>query len=396
MLRKEDRSFDKCSLFRRRSIGLLAGFCSLPFALLFDGCSSDVVNTKSISQVSGQEDHSGAILAETPQEESPELSGIPQIAFDRTRQDVGEIKPGSASSATFRFRNAGGSTLKITDVRQCCGTVVKIDKRELAPGESAALTVECQAGQAAGRLSKKIGIVTNDPKNPTIELAITGEIIATLSWTPARFEIAAYEKNVAGPEIKIKSLDGTPFAVRGFSATGECLTADFDPSIKASEFTLKPKVDRAKLEAQTSLVGHVQIDLAHRDYKAIYLDFDIRPVLEITPRQIFVFNAEIDKPISRTLELQDRRTISNGDVSRRIESIRFKNGGRVEVRTVTNVGQGCTMSLLLWPPDEQMRGSLWTDQLLVQMKEGPQATIPVHVFYRIPSVSSENNPAASL
>ena len=310
--------------------------------------------------------------------------------------DFETIRPGSTSKASIRLMNPGSGTLEIAEVKQCCGTVAKIDKKELAPGESATLTVECNAGLVAGKFGKKIGILTNDPKNPRTDVMLTGEVVPTLSWTPAHFEIAAYQENIVCPEIKIKSLDGAPFAVKGFLATGQCLSADFDASNKANELTLKPKVDRAKLLAATFPNGRVRIELDHRDYQAIELDFHIKPAIEVTPPRIMVFNADAGQPLLRALQLHDNRSDSNADLSASIESIAFKNGSRVEMRGVTKVGRGCEMSLALWPAGDKKSESLWNDELLVRLKGGPLLTVPVHVFYKIQAVSSAKNPASGL
>ena len=353
----------------------------LSMIVLCEGCSSDGVSPGKT------EVHAGKSVKQEPWSEPVEAqqfvsTDTPRITLDRTVYDFGEIRPQSKNTATFRLTNSGKGILRISDVQKCCGAVIKLDKKELAVGESGVLTAEYFAGSALQQLNKKIRLLTNDPRNPQIDLTITGKVMQTLVWTPARFEIATYKEEIVCPEITVKSLDGRPFAIKGFGATGQCLTADFDPNSKASEFTLKPKADRARLEAQASSMGRVKIDVAHRDYEAIYLDFEIKPVFEITPQRIFVVNAEPGQAVLRTLQLQDRRTASSSDISREIESVKFKNGARVEVRGVTSIGRGCEMNLAMWPPADQMRGSLWSDQLVIQMKEGRQVTLPVHILFK--------------
>jgi len=377
-----------------RRIWALTVCCFLSVALL---CQSGSSQTSAPSKVESPLDQ-GAVPASGKKAgivQPIDSQGAPRIVLDSTTHDFDQIRPSSTNTVSFRLTNTGGGTLKITDVKQCCGTVAKIDKKELGPGENAVLTVECNAGQAAGKLSKKIGIVTNDPKNPQTELTITGEVVPTLLWAPTRFEIAAYKENVVCPEITIKSLDSTAFALKGFSATGQCLTADFDPCNEARELTLKPRVDRVKLIAAEFSTGRVRIDLAHRDYQAIELDFDIKPAIGVTPPRIMVFNAEAGKPVLRTLQLQDNRTDSTGDLSGGIESVAFKNGARVEMRGVTKIGRGCEMNLALWPASERKNESFWNDQLLVRLKGGPLLSVPVHVFYKVQSLSGEKSPPSS-
>ncbi|MBM4028511.1 MAG: DUF1573 domain-containing protein [Planctomycetes bacterium] len=353
--------------------------CGLSMILLCQGCSSNVADPR---KADAQECVKQEARSQPMEMQQVVRVDLPRIVVDKMTYDFAEVRPDSKKTATFRLTNAGSSTLRITDVQRCCGAVVKLEKKELSPGESGVLTTEFVAGSMPQALNKKIRLLTNDPEKPQIELAITGKVVPTLAWTPPRFEIAAYQEIITCPEITIKSLDGKPFAVKGFSATGACLTADFDPSHTASELTLKPQVDRAKLAAAEFSNGRVKIEVTHPDYEAIYLDFAIKPVFEITPARIFVVNAEPGRAVLRTLQVQDRRTTASGDVAGQIESVTFKDGGRVEVRGVTNGGKGCEMSLAIWPAGEQTRESLWSDQLLIQMKEGRQLTIPVHVLFK--------------
>jgi hypothetical protein len=186
------------------SICRKAGYCLLFIVLLFHGCSPE---TGSMSRI--------------------ESIGTPKLVVENSSYDFGNIKPGSTNTATFNLTNVGNRPLKILDVKKCCGTVIKLDKEELTPGDRGTLTAQYRAGLASSLLKKKIGLYTNDPKNPQVELIITGKVIQTLEWTPARLEISAYDEDKGCPDIKIRSLDGTPFSIKGFAATGHCLTADF-------------------------------------------------------------------------------------------------------------------------------------------------------------------------
>ena len=97
------------------------GCCLLAVVFLCQGCSLEMAGTN-------------------------ELSSGPRIVLDKQIQDMGVIKPRSKKTAVFRFRNTGGKPLQITDVKRCCGSVAKLDKEELAPGDSGALTVTYQVG----------------------------------------------------------------------------------------------------------------------------------------------------------------------------------------------------------------------------------------------------------
>jgi hypothetical protein len=226
-----------------------------------------------------------------------ESLGMPKLIIEKTSYDFGEIKPGSKNTATFRFSNVGDELLQVTDVKKCCGAVIKLDKEELASGESGVLTAQYQAGQGASVLKKNIGFSTNDPDNSQTILTITGKVVPTLKWTPVRFEIAPYNQDVACPEITITSLDDTPFAIKQFNSTNQCFSIDNNLKYKATEFTLKPKADLDKLNTLDINRGSISIILDHPDYEVINLKFIVVPPLQAIPPQILVFNALVQRTL---------------------------------------------------------------------------------------------------
>ena len=52
---------------------------------------------------------------------APGVFAAPQIAFEKTQFDLGEVKVGESVKAVFRFRNTGDPGLRITRVQQSCG-----------------------------------------------------------------------------------------------------------------------------------------------------------------------------------------------------------------------------------------------------------------------------------
>ncbi len=94
-----------------------------------------------------QRDTGQAMIETTILDNTGNLSGVQRIVLDTTSYNFGKIKPRRRNIAVFRFRNAGSQPLKIADISKCCRAIVKSDKKELAPGQSGAVTVEYRAGQ---------------------------------------------------------------------------------------------------------------------------------------------------------------------------------------------------------------------------------------------------------
>ncbi|MGD8787313.1 MAG: DUF1573 domain-containing protein [Phycisphaerales bacterium] len=331
-------------------------------------------------------------MIESPVNEQTETILMPKLVVEKASYDFGDIKPGSTNTAVFNFANTGDGPLMVTDIKRCCGAVAKVDKEELAPGESGVLTAKYRVGKRTGAFRKKINLVTNDPGSQQTELIITGNVIQTLKWTPTRFEISPYKNKVECPEIKITSLNDTPFTIKGFNATGQCFTADFDPTYEATEFTIKPRVDAAKLEAVSVLKmrGNIKIKLGHEDYDSIDLNFKVIPSLQAIPAQILAFNAKVNKPILKSFRLLDDKAAPNESISERIESVTSRNGVKVDVLRFTDAQDGCKFDLKISPSNnDEKPKSVYSDELVIRMGDGRELNVPVRIFYESGIVSSK-------
>lgn len=92
--------------------------------------------------------------------------------------DFGTIIQDSVVTTYFVITNEGADLLKIKKVSASCGcTAVVSEKNELKRGESTEVKVTFDSKGKSGKQAKSVYIETNDPKNATITLALTGNII---------------------------------------------------------------------------------------------------------------------------------------------------------------------------------------------------------------------------
>ncbi len=84
--------------------------------------------------------------------------------------DWGEVKPkDSPLEAKIKIKNSGNNdTLKIYSVKPGCGcTTAPLDKKNLAPNETATMDVKLNVANYHNNVSKSIRITSNDPDNRT-------------------------------------------------------------------------------------------------------------------------------------------------------------------------------------------------------------------------------------
>lgn len=86
---------------------------------------------------------------------------FPQIKFEETTHDFGEIKQNVEVQTSFNFKNTGKVPLVITNATSSCGcTVPEYPKEAIAPGESGAIKVVYN-GSGKDAISKTVTLTTN-------------------------------------------------------------------------------------------------------------------------------------------------------------------------------------------------------------------------------------------
>jgi hypothetical protein len=116
-------------------------------------------------------------------------AGNPVAAFEgKDTLDFGSFPANIRQCGIFKILNKGDAPLKIINIRKTCGcAAVKIDKQEIKPGDSAALTAETLPDSISGPFSKNLYVESNDPKQRFLQLNFTGRAIPLLTVYPKNF-----------------------------------------------------------------------------------------------------------------------------------------------------------------------------------------------------------------
>ena len=102
----------------------------------------------------------------------------PKAVIHPMEYDFGDIVQDSIVTKIFVIKNLGTEMLKIIEVKASCGcTAVVAGKNELMPNESTDIKVTFNSEGKSGKQNKTVNIETNDPKNSTIKLALTGNVV---------------------------------------------------------------------------------------------------------------------------------------------------------------------------------------------------------------------------
>jgi len=279
-------------------------------------------------------------------EKTPDPNGEPKITFEKLGHDFGVVPPNKQNKAEIKFTNTGRDTLKIAKVGGCCGVVTKLagDKKEYAPGESGAVSIEWRSGSQPMDFARKFSVHSNDRENPAQSLYIKAKVVLKVNWEPKRLSLVLDEENAGSGNITIRCVDDKPFSITSFKSTGGCITADFDPSVEATKFVLEPKVDVEKL--QNYQKGRITIGLTHPDGTAAIVLFDVKPKYTVNPPLLIMFNAEPGEPIVRKLSILNNYKKDFG-----IESLTSKTGTvGIKILSERPITHGYQLEIELTPP----------------------------------------------
>lgn len=305
----------------------------------------------------------------------------PRLMFESVTCDFGEVGPGTRNVGEFKFENAGDELLKITKVTKSCGcTPFTLEKKEYKPGESGTLKVSYRASRRAGSAKKHLFVQSNDRTKPKITLAIKATIVKKVEFKPKQLKLLLNKENAGCPEITLTSVDGKPFSVKGFKATGhfrstaQVITADYDSSNKAKKIVIQPKVNNMEL-LKKSINGNIVIDLTHPECDSVTIPFRVLPRFKIDPPSIVVHNVEPQKPVTKEVWI-----LNNYDEDFEVESVSCKEG-TMKVLSQEKVDNRYKFELEITPPAAGAQKRLFSDVFFVNVKDGERLRINCRGFY---------------
>lgn len=296
----------------------------------------------------------------------------PRITFEKVVHDFGEVAPQTRKSCEFKFSNTGDSPLRISEVEVCCGVKAEADKSDYAAGESGAVKVEYRVSSQLGSEVKRFYVHCNDWGNRKVTLTLQANVVRRVEWEPTSLKLALNKPNAGCPQITVKGLDGKPFAITAFKSTGDCIIADINPSLQATQFVLEPKVDLEKL--QKNLSGRIDITGNHPEWGEVTITFDVLPRFTINPSMIIVFNAKAREPTVRDILI-----LNNYGEDFEVVSTSSENNF-IKVLNQKKVDNGYQFEVEIIPPDTEGKTN-FTDKFLVNIKGREQLAISCRGFY---------------
>lgn len=298
-----------------------------------------------------------------------------KITFEQPIHDFGQVGPRTKNSCEFKFTNTGDALLKITRVVPSCSacTVAELSKTEFAPGQSGSINVTYRSSGKLGFTSYSVFVHSNDKRKPRFKLTLKAKIVSKVVHEPKKIQLSPNKENAGCPEITLRSLDNQPFAIKQFKSTANAITADYDTSVKATSFVLKPRVDIEKVK--DGLKGRIEISLTHPQANLVTIVFNTLSEFTTNPMSIVIVDAEPKKPITRQVWI-----LNNYDKNFDVDSTSSKKGF-IKVLSYNKIDNRYSFDLEITPPPRERDKWFFMDVFTVNIKGGKKVEISCRGFY---------------
>jgi hypothetical protein len=241
-------------------------------------------------------------------ENEKDTSGGPRITFEDTRHDFGTVDP-AALKWTFKFKNTGDKTLEVKNVQPGCGCTVaevevqgkKAEKKDGAylvePGQEGAITAQLNAGTMKGHVEKGITVTSNDPKNPSVHLAIVAmlKVDVTVLPQPSLWLNKLQPDTVTNQTLEIHSELAEPLVVEKVESSVPWLTVKVGETTTNSakiQISTKPPIpsgtQRATVTAHTKYQKYTNV--------VINITSQILPTISAVPGRLVFLKNKDQKP----------------------------------------------------------------------------------------------------
>jgi hypothetical protein len=342
------------------------------------GCQEQALATEgSEAELKASKEVTDKAEAETAAE--PVAVG-PRLMFEGATHDFGQIGPGTKNVCEFKFENAGDELLKITNVTKSCGcTPFTLEKKEYNPGESGTLKVSYKASSRPGSAKKYLYVQSNDKTKPKTALTVKATIVQKVEFEPKQLKLLLNKENAGCPAITLSSVDGKPFSVKDFKATGrfrstaDAITAEYDSSKKATKVVIQPKVNIELVKKSHN--GNVVISLTHPECGSVTIPFRILARYKIDPPSIVIHKVESQKPVTKEVWI-----LNNYDEDFEVESVSSKEG-TIKVLSQEKIDNRYKFELEITPPAAGAQKRLFSDAFFVDIKGGERLKIDCRGFY---------------
>lgn len=152
-------------------------------------------------------------------------AGPPVAVTPETRFDAGTVVRGVSIHRSFPVRNAGGSTLRITNLESSCNCAAADYSPVVEPGAEGFVAIRVDTDDLSGPVEKFIVATTNDPAAPSIRFTVSTTVDDVILVVPGRRASlgAIAREEGAVRRFGLRSADGRPLRITAVELEEGCV-----------------------------------------------------------------------------------------------------------------------------------------------------------------------------
>jgi len=151
--------------------------------------------------------------------ENKSTTGAPLLSLDSSVYDFNPVLEGEKVTHDFIIKNAGDALLQIYSVKTSCGCTAASYSKEIPPGGSGKISLSLNTKGYGGRsVNKTARVETNDPRNMSVTLTLSGNVERYAEIEPSGAMLAGSAGDDIRTEIRIIPNNRAPFRITGLKA----------------------------------------------------------------------------------------------------------------------------------------------------------------------------------
>ncbi len=164
---------------------------------------------------------------------------VPILELETAEFDMGTVPGAKPTEKILRVFNRGKAPLKITGIKTSCScTRGSIDENNaiIPPGGESAIGVLLLPNRVPNFYSKKtLTILSNDLKNPSVDIAVVAHIVPEFEITPEKADFGEVQKGApAEVVLKIRQLREERLDITGVQIHGQKKDSAMAPAVRFS------------------------------------------------------------------------------------------------------------------------------------------------------------------
>jgi hypothetical protein len=235
----------------------------------------------------------------------------PDIHFEVTKHDFGQITQETQARYEFHFVNRGGSNLEIGDIRAACGcTAALASGNVIPPGGQGSIAVTFDARGKKGPFAKTVSVGSNDPDQPQLILTVQGNIQSFLEVEPG---FAAFGNNLPkgqGAEQRVRLWrEGAAFRITGIDSDSPLVKAEAVPFQEGARqgFDLLMRLDKATPPGRHSGIVRVRTDVQQAPEVELRYFGGVRGQVTVSPKYAIVGSVPSGEAVTRSVLIEQSR-----------------------------------------------------------------------------------------